>query len=124
MFHRSGKSIKSTQTKPLKDLTRILPAAQLFGDEKRQVLLKKIMELSGLEPTRYDSIGLNLIHNLGNYYQNLPETANGYYAAAGGLLDHALNRTEAALGLLRQLIIKEEQEDYSEEQKLWLYADG
>ena len=122
MFHRHGKKVKPTFTKPLKDLCTIVTPVQLLADNKRQDLLLKIKESCALEESRFDSLGQTLINNLVNHCQNLPETANSYYAAAGGLIDHALNRTEAALHLFREYIIQEGSEELSEEQKLWLYA--
>ncbi len=121
MFHRPGKKAKTAFAKPLKDLIAIITPAQLLADAKRQELLQKIKESSALDNARFDSICLNLINNLANHCQSLPETANSYYALPGGLLDHALNRTEAALNLIRDYMIKEGT-DYSEEQSLWIYA--
>ncbi len=117
MFHRYGKNVKSSQTNSLKDLTRIVPASRLLGDEKRVMLLRQIKEACALEEARFDGLCLSLVHNLVNYCQNLPETSTSYYSQPGGLLDHALNRTEAALSLFQEF-----QEVTSEEQKLWQYA--
>lgn len=122
MFHRHIKRGKSLHAKPLKDLTAIVPPPQLLLDAKRSELLKKIADYSALELPRYESLCLNLIHNLVNHCQSIPETSNSYYAQPCGLLDHALNRTEAALSLLRQYLVQEEGSDLSEEQKLWVYA--
>ena len=122
MFHRHIKKGKSLHAKPLKDLTAIVPPPQLLLDAKRSELLKKIADYSALELPRYESLCLNLIHNLVNHCQSLPETSNSYYAQPCGLLDHALNRTEAALSLLRQYLVQEKGSDLSEEQKLWVYA--
>lgn len=99
----------------------VLPA-QMLSDNKRQELLQKITESSGLEAPRFENICLSLIHNLINHCQSVPETSNSYYALPGGLVDHALNRTEAALSLFRQYVVQEEGSELSEEQKLWLYA--
>lgn len=122
LFHRYDKKIKSPYAKPLKELTPVLPPAQLLADSKRQELLKKINETSGLEGPRFETLCLSLINNLINHCQRLPETSNSYYALPGGLLDHALNRTEAALELFRQYVVQEEGQALSEEQKLWVYA--
>lgn len=121
MFHRHVKKTKSAYAKPLKDLTAIVPPSQLLSETKRRELLKNITEYSALELPRFESLCLNLIHNLSNHCQSMPETSNSYYALPGGLLDHALNRTEAALSLFRQYIVQEDGE-LSEEQKLWMYA--
>lgn len=122
MFNRYGKKGKTTQAKPLKDLTRIVAAESLLSEDKRVALLKQIEESCSLEATRYDSLCLTLIHNLVNHYQSLPETTNSYYSQPGGLLDHALNRTEAALALFRQFVISDGKDELSEEQRLWQYA--
>ncbi|KTC84661.1 MULTISPECIES: TraI domain-containing protein [Legionella] len=122
MFHRYGKRVKSSQTKSLKDLTRIVAASLLLGDEKRGVLLRQIQEACALEEVRYDSLCTSLVHNLVNHCQNLPETSSSYYPQPGGLLDHALNRTEAALSLFQHFLIQDGQDGPSEEQKLWQYA--
>ncbi|WP_028388972.1 TraI domain-containing protein [Legionella fairfieldensis] len=121
MFHRHRK-IKLTPGKSLKDLTRIVPSSLLLGEEKRSLLLQQIKERSALEDVRFDSLCLSLIHNLTNHCQNLPESSASYYAQQGGVLDYALNRTEAALGLFQNYLLNEEQDNLSEEQKLWQYA--
>lgn len=122
MFHHQRRTPLAGQTKSLKDLSRMIPAAQFLADEKRQVLLQKMKEYSGLEPSRYEGLCHTLVEHLVNYCQSLPETANSYYSQPGGLVDHALNRTEAALGLFKEFIIQEPEERLSEEQKLWQYA--
>lgn len=122
MFNRYGKKGISSPTKPLKGLTRIVPPALLLSEEKRNTLLGQIRDVTALEEIRFDSLCLSLIHNLVNHCQSLPESSTSYYSQPGGLLDHALNRTEAALGLFRQFLIQEGQTALSEEQKLWQYA--
>lgn len=121
MFHRADKKIKSQQTKPLNELTAMVSAHELLACPKRQELLEKLNESNLLEPTRYHSIGLRLIHNLVNYCQRLPETENSYYAHPGGLFDHALNRTEAAMSLWRQHTALTK-ETVTEDQALWSYV--
>ncbi|KTD24170.1 TraI domain-containing protein [Legionella maceachernii] len=122
MFHHYGKRVKSSQTKSLKDLTRIVNASLLLGDEKRTALLRQIKESCALEEARFDSLCLSLVHNLANHCQNLPETSTSYYSQPGGLIDHALNRTEAALNLFQNFLIQDSPDGLSEEQKLWQYA--
>ncbi|MCW8387319.1 helicase/relaxase domain-containing protein [Fluoribacter dumoffii] len=124
LFHRQRprKGTLSSQGKSLKELTRIVNADLILSDEKRQTLLKRMRMLSGLETARYDSLCGILIANLVQYCQNLPETANSYYSQQGGLVDHALNRTEAALSLFQEFMVQEQPESLSEEQKLWQYA--
>lgn len=122
LFHHHGKKTKSPYAKPLKDLTAIVPPSQLLHDAKRIELLNKMSELSALDTSRFETMCLSLIHNLINHCQSMPETSNRYYALPVGLLDHALNRTEAALSIFRQYIIHDAQAKLSEEQKLWVYA--
>lgn len=122
MFHRYGKKPKSSQTKPLNELTRIIPAALILAEERREALIGQIRTFSALDETRFDSLCLSLLHNFVNHCQSLPETATSYYAQQGGLLDHALNRTEAALSLFQQYLVLGSQSELSEEQKLWQYA--
>lgn len=121
MFHRYGKG-KGGQTRPLKDLTRMVAAEVLLEEEKRTLLLTQIHQACALEPARYDNLCVTLMHNFANHCQSLPETSNSYYSQQGGMLDHALNRTEAALNLFRQFVIQDAQAQLSEEQKLWQYA--
>ncbi len=122
MFHRQRKVPLSTQSKSIKDLTRFVMADQFLLENKRQALLQKMRELSGLEESRYESLCAVLIENLVGYCQNLPETSNSYYSQPGGLVDHALNRTEAALSLFKEFMVQDKPDLLSEEQKLWQYA--
>ncbi len=122
MFHRHTIKTKLPNAKPLKDLTAVLAPEQLLSEVKRQELLKTIREISALDPSRFDSICLSLIHHYLNHCQSMPETTNSYYALPGGLIDHALNRTEAALSLFRHFVLNDGGSELSEEQKLWCYA--
>lgn len=122
LFHRQRKSPLSAQARLLKDLVRHVAAPQFLAEEKRQILLQRMKELTQLEATRYESLCSALIDNLVNYCQNLPETSNSYYSQPGGLVDHALNRTEAALSLFQEFMVQEPSEPISEEQKQWQYA--
>lgn len=118
MFHKKTKNAKSMR--PLQELTPILPASVMLADVKRADLLSLMKQHSGLEPVRFEKLCLSLIHNLIHHCQSLPETTNSHYSAPCGLVDHALQRTEAALALFREVIVIEE--ELSEEQKLWMYA--
>lgn len=119
---RHKKTGTSAATKPLHTLTEILSPKLLMGEEKRKKLLASIHQFSMFEEERFSSLGLPLITTLAAYYQRLPETINSYYALPGGLLDHALNRTDAALELFRQFLILDEKTTPSTEQSLWIYA--
>lgn len=122
MFHRQRKTTVPLHAHSLKNATRLISPAQFLNEDKRQNLLKKMNELSGLEESRYQSLCALLIENLVNYCQNLPETTNSYYSQPGGVVDYALNRTEAALSLFHDFMIQEQPNLFSEEQKLWQYA--
>ena len=122
MFHRPGKKEKATFAKPIKDLTAIAQPHQLLLNDKRQGLLKKIEASCGLDASRFEGMCQSLIHHLIHHCQSLPETANRYFSLPGGLLDHALNRAEAALSLFRDYILRENGAELSEEQRLWIYA--
>lgn len=121
MFNHKPKPILSTQGQA-KNLTRCIHPEQLLADEKRQALLKQIQAFSALENARHESLCGVLIENMANYCQSLPETSNSFYALPGGLLDSALNRTEAALSLFKALLVQDAAEGLSEIQKLWQYT--
>ena len=121
MFHRPGKKSKPKQSKALKDLNPILSPEALLKDKKRQQLLGTIKQASHESESRFSNIYIALLNNFLNHCQSLPETFNNYYSLPGGLLDHALNRTEAALTLFSQYLIQEGS-DLSDAQKLWLFV--
>ena len=121
MFYRQGRKIAAKRSKPIVDLTAFAKPSILLAEEKRQVLLKKIIERSSLDTSVFNDVSFSLLDNYINYCQQLPETANSYYSSLGGLLDHALNRTEAALELFHQQVIQQ-QTEVSKEQTLWMYA--
>ena len=122
MFNQKEKRVRTASIKPLKDLTAVVAATQLLSTDKRQVLIQTISKLSDLEPKRFKSLGHNLVHQLADHCQNIPETSNSYYALPGGILDYALNRTDVALQLFRQYMVQAEGAELSEIQRLWLYA--
>lgn len=122
MFHRQRKTTPSSHAHALKNATRIVSATHFLAEEKRQQLLAKLREFSGLEPSRYQSLCTRLIENLVNYCQYLPETNNSYYSLPGGVVDYALNRTDAALSLFQDFLALEQSNALSEEQNLWQYA--
>ncbi|MGQ3892607.1 TraI domain-containing protein [Legionella sp. CNM-4043-24] len=122
MFHRYGKKSVPTAGALPKDATRMASAEQLLADDKRRALMLQIEEACVMEAERFESLCRALVHNLVHYCQQLPEASNSYYSQAGGLLDYALNRTDAALNLFRNYMIRDENAGYSEEQKLWQYA--
>ncbi len=122
MFHHHGKKPKSSHTRSLNDLIALTTPPLILAEGRRPALLDNIIQSSAMDSARFNSLCLKLIHNIVNHCQRLPETANSYYALPGGLLDHALNRTEAALHLFRHSLAQGHGEPLSEEQQLWLYA--
>lgn len=122
MFHRQRKPAAAVTAKTLKNLTKMQKPATLLAEEKRLKLVKQIRELTALEDSRYESCCAVLLANLVNYCQLLPETANSYYSQPGGVVDFALNRTEAALSLFKEFMVVGPDETLSDEQRLWQYA--
>lgn len=121
MFYRQGKKPSSKRSRPLTNLVALIKPSALLAEPKRQERLQKIMDLSTFDSSLFKSLCLSLLNNYIDYCQQLPETANSYYSSLGGLLDHALNRTEAALELFHKQAISE-QTALSKEQTLWLYT--
>ncbi len=122
MFHHPEQKPKPSQTGRHHDLMAVATPKTIYADSRRQALLQKIRESSALDNLKFKDLCLSLLYQVANQYQYLPETAHSYYALPGGLLDHAINRTEAALHLFRHGLIHEEQNTPSDEQKRWIYA--
>ncbi len=122
MFHHQGRKTKPIHIKSLRDLIALVTPVTLLAEGRRHGLLQNITQSCAMPSTRFNDLCLKLVHNFIHHCQRLPETANSYYALPGGLLDHALNRTEAALHLFRHSLVHDHDDDLSEEQHLWLYA--
>jgi integrating conjugative element relaxase (TIGR03760 family) len=122
LFERLRKNTAAAPAKSLKDLTPMSTAEHFLAEHRRQELIHKIRDFSGLEAAGYESLWATLIDNLVHYCQYLPESINSYYAQPGGLVDYALNRTEVALDLFQEFMIHDKDAGLSEEQKLWQYA--
>lgn len=122
MFRNPERRMHTSSALPLQDLTPIASEKMLLDEPKRAHLLQSIIEYSAFDLVRFESLGLKLINRFTHYCQSLPETINKHYALPGGMLDHVLNRTEAALQLFRQLTLQGAGSTLSEEQQLWLYA--
>lgn len=105
-----------------KNLTAVEAVQDILSHEKRTLLLAQIQNACALDHAKYESCVINLIKNLTKHCQLLPESENNYYSQPGGILDYALNRTDAALSLFKQFVVIEPGEAWSEEQKLWQYA--
>ena len=123
MFTRYGKKENLVHRKSVKDLTQISKPEFILAEEKRAALMLQIEQACVLGTERFYSLCATLVSQLINHCQLLPDTANNYYSQPGGLLDHALNRTEAALALFKQFVLLDDgQGEWSEEQKLWQYV--
>jgi integrating conjugative element relaxase (TIGR03760 family) len=120
VFHRPKPRIPS-ETKPLSVLTPILSAEQLLAEPKRQRMLQAIAETSQFEKTHYEHIATNLIHQVAYHCQRIPE-GSFYFSGPGGLLDHALSRTEAATKLLREYLLPPPSSRLSDDQQRWWYT--
>lgn len=121
MFQRKGKKTKAPHKKSLNNLTEIQVPVELLLLEKRQETLTHLKEGVDLEEERYQAIAESLVHNVVNHCQSLPDSLNSHYRLSGGLIDYALNRTEVALQLFHNFIVKEGAA-LTSEQQLWAYA--
>lgn len=121
MFHRDSKPKIRLNAKRLKDLNEVLSPKRLLDNDKRQELINNIKSSSGFSDSQFTSLVQTLLHNYVNYCQSLPETSNAFYTDECGLLDHALNRTEAALSLFSEYVV-DDGSGFSEIQKLWCYV--
>lgn len=103
-------------------LTAILPPQRLLTERKRPERIESIKKASFLEPSRFDTLCQTLMHHVLNYMQQLPETTNSYFSSPGGLFDHALNRTVAAVELFQQIALADPDTHLTEDQQVWWYA--
>jgi integrating conjugative element relaxase (TIGR03760 family) len=127
VFKRKEKkdSIKSVKAKQSSSLTRIFNYAQAMAGEKRQNTINAIQKHMTFDGDKFDELCVSLLKNLVDYYQDLAETRNSYFSEKGGLVEHALSRTEAALSLCRAYFLAgddKQENSLSEMQLLWLYA--
>ncbi|MCR9191389.1 MAG: TraI domain-containing protein [Gammaproteobacteria bacterium] len=121
MFYREEKKAKLINPSLFKDKELIENKDTLLKGKKRQALIQRLKEGLAYQATHYQNLAQPLIERVAEYYQFLPETSL-YFGYRGGLLDRALHRTEAAVNLMRQLMVRDESDLPSEEQRLWLYA--
>ncbi|MCC5791248.1 MAG: TraI domain-containing protein [Legionellaceae bacterium] len=122
MFNRSSKREASASRKLVKDLMRLQSADELFAQERRETLLLSIRSHMDLSDSRYQSLAQSLLLTIVQYYQQLPESTASYYQHAGGLLDHALQRTDAALTIFKSYMQPDGDGKFSEIQLQWQYA--
>ncbi|PJD92454.1 MAG: hypothetical protein CK424_05995 [Legionella sp.] len=121
MFYREEKKTKPIKVPVFKNMDPIETPDSLLKHKKRLQSIQHIKEQLAYPATQYQNLVAPLLENIASYYQSLPETSL-YFSHRGGLLDRALYRTEAALHLMRQLMIHDASNLPSAEQKIWLYA--
>jgi integrating conjugative element relaxase (TIGR03760 family) len=116
-----NKATTHAPIKPPTGLHEFYPPIHILSEPHREDLLTKIKEYCSFEESKFQALCDSLFTNLTNHCQLLPETLNTFYSSTGGYLDHALNRTEAALDLFKNFILQTE-EKITEEQKIWIYV--
>jgi len=102
----------------------ILQADELLASDKRQLIIKKLQPLMGLSDDNFYKLCLKLVHTFAETVQYLPETQNSYYSSKGGLLDHALERSQTALSMCRSYFVPDDNNKapLTQPQTLWAYA--
>lgn len=121
MFNKDKHNINPTAIKPINELIESEPKEFFLNNKKHQDLLKKIQEAMDFDDESFKNTAMPLIERVFKYCQKLPEPTI-YYSHLGGLFDLALNRTEAAMQLLRQVLVLDNHKKPSEEQRLWQHA--
>ncbi len=121
MFNKDKHNKNPTAIKPLNELIESEPKEPLLNSKKNQELFKKIQDAMDFDDSTFQNMAMPLIERVFKYCQKLPEPAI-YYSHFGGLFDLALNRTEAAMQLLRQVLVLDNDKKPSEEQRLWQHA--
>lgn len=99
-----------------------LPSQRLLTEGKRPERIESIRKASFLEESRFDRLCQALMQHILKYTQQLPETTNSYFSSPGGLFDHALDRTVAAVELFKQFVLADPESHLSDDQQLWWYA--
>lgn len=120
LFNKDKHNINPTAIKPTDELIESEQKQCLLNNKKHQDLFKKIQEAMDFDDNTFQNMAIPLIERVFKYCQKLPEPTI-YYSHLGGLFDLALNRTEAAMQLLRQVMVLEKNKP-SEEQRLWQHA--
>ncbi len=102
----------------------IEPAKTLLEIPSRQTLIKNWPTRMSFSEENYANHCQPLLDNFVEFTQQLPETLTSYYAHTGGLIDHALERTDTALTLVRGYFLPDgsESSPLTEPQTLWIYA--
>lgn len=102
----------------------ILTADKLLDHPRRKQLLVKLPQQMSLSKENYQNLAKSLIDRFAEFVQLLPDTRNSYFAQYGGMLDHSLERTSAALGVLRGYFLPDNSEEaqLTQPQTLWCYT--
>jgi integrating conjugative element relaxase (TIGR03760 family) len=121
---RQQQQQEKPQTANLKFLPVENAQALLASSNRRQEISNNLHARLGLSPENHEELCNSLLKRFAEFVQNLPETATNYYARQGGLLDHALERTDTALTLVRGYFLPDGSEaaPLTEPQTLWMYA--
>lgn len=120
MFDRPRK--KNQDPAHVHGLTTIVTASQLLHQHKRAEQIELLRKACQFQPEQFNHFCENLIYQLLNYMQQLPDTTNSYFSSPGGAFDHALSRTSAASDLFSNLVLNNPEHPLSEAQQRWWYA--
>lgn len=122
MFKRHDKIKSALTEKPKNDYLPVRLSEDLLNQDKRKPVLLAIKAFFPENEARYNSLVYELLDNLCQYCQLLPDSHNRHYLMLGGFLDYGLMKTEIALGLFQQYIVPDENDLLTEEQQLWRYV--
>lgn len=105
-------------------LSPVLTAEKILSDKRRADIISRLPTHMGLNHEKFSHLVMTLIRRFAEFTQLLPETRNSYFAHNGGLLDHGLERADAALSLVRGYFLPESADniELTEPQTLWTYA--
>ncbi len=120
MFERPRK--KTSHNAHLHGLTTIIPASQLILKNKRPEQVANLADTCQFESRQFKQLCEELLLQLLNYMQQLPDTINSYFSSPGGAFDHALSRTKAASDLFRSFLLQTPNSKLTKPQQLWWYA--
>lgn len=121
LFSKERNVINPSSIKPLNKLIASVSSENAVDQKRHHELLERIQDSFGIDNKAFHHMVIPLVHKVAKYCQKLPESSM-YYAQLGGLFDLALNRTEAAMALMRQILVLDKDEKPSEEQRLWQYC--
>ena len=97
MFQKPNSSSKIQV--PKSKLIPYLKSTVILSEDRRALSLKSIEEHLLFSVSQMHQMINPLIKSVAQYYQLLPSNHHPFYTAAGGLIDYALYRTQAAMML-------------------------